>query len=140
MEKGDKAPRIFNGIIKDDAFGISMDEVTASIKETRKNLEDWTGALSDPDEKMQRAAQRALPNVEKEVSGLTSMSEEEILAYVERIYRKAKELEGEASEDAAIDEINKEFPFLLSLYPLLRKSTWGYRLGQMVIAKSVRSQ
>ena len=83
-----------------------------------------------------KGAQFGLSEQDAESATSTSGSPAEVLARVRQLYDRAVELEAAGTKKRElIGQLRQEFPEVESLYWLLRKQPWGYRLGQAVTAQ-----
>ncbi len=72
------------------------------------------------------------------VATLTAGSPVEVLGSVRKMYDRGIEIETTGvGQKEMVRQLRGEFPNLEEYYWLLRKQSWGYRLGQMVFAQKM---
>ncbi|MDP3965182.1 MAG: hypothetical protein Q8Q13_00070 [bacterium] len=122
-------------IVGSERFGLTEADVVQTTAELRLEIASIRDIMGDPDKRLRRFARNSLPQKEKELRLFTSHTSTETLETVRGIYRKVTtdERAGKRKE-SIITGIRSEFPNVLDYYWLLQKKTWGYNLGQGIIA------
>lgn len=119
-------------IIGTDAFDLTERDVVEVSGKVQRALEAWRQALDNPDKRIREDAQRSFSRAEAEAQAFQA-APREVLAQAQTFYDRAKELTAYGLDNSQVaDKMLDEFPNITSFYRLLRKTNWGYRLGQKV--------
>lgn len=126
-----------------EEFNLAIDDV-AEIREIEaRNLAEDEAILADPNEdpRLIRFAKSNQEKTRQTVALFETQGDEGILAIAQNIFERGQALEasGAVVEDV-ISEVYKDIPEASLLYSLLRKRTWGYRLGQTMMALSAEGR
>ncbi len=128
-------------IIKNDEFSLTEQDVAIILKETQKDLKATIRALNkNPTGNEKNFLESHLKSVKTHLEVL-SAPWEIVLARTKHFYDRTTQLGNQGfNEEAMLDQLVDEFSDIDSYYGLIRKQSWGYRLGQGIYAKRVQQQ
>lgn len=122
-------------IFGDSGFELGVEDVAEIREQVAENVRVTEEMLTDEDERVRVAAERGQESVRREADFFGQRADEAILEIVRSIFERGRALEatGVPALDVATT-VEQEIPDTLTVYGILRKNPWGYRLGQLVMA------
>lgn len=122
-------------IFGDSGFELSIEDVAEIRELTAKNVRVHEEMLADEDKRVRVAAQRGEAGVKERAAFFDEHDNETILKIALNIFEMGKALEDSGTTDLELAaKVEQEMPEVITIYDILRKNPWGYRLGQTVMA------
>lgn len=130
-----ESKRIEN-FIGDMPFGITIEAIQTSANEMEGELAEINAGLAE--EGVPENLRKSYERRKAEIEGFLSVSSDEIFHSLQEVYDFVHQMEADGIEKGNILSKMTEKPELvqavLKFYGILRSQTWGYSLGQTLLA------
>lgn len=125
-------------ILRNSTFGFKERDVVEIAEQVKIDYSRLKTDLFHENIHFRRSAQSALAGSKRSLAALNDKSPEEVLLRLKQAYDAVRELGESGQKDPEISEkIYHRFPDLGDYYPLLRRKSWGYRLGSRLFSARV---